>query len=77
MYGIGELSTPGTLSMRSMGGVGVAVRNPGVANMLNPAAFSAAPQKTFLFSFGLEGQNYYNSVSNTHSRAPETAKRGV
>ncbi|MDE5695539.1 MAG: hypothetical protein K2H77_06195 [Alistipes sp.] len=63
MYGIGELSTPGTLSMRSMGGVGVAVRNPGVANMLNPAAFSAAPQKTFLFSFGLEGQNYYNSQS--------------
>ena len=63
MYGIGEQMTPGTLSMRSMGGVGVAVRNPGVANMLNPAAFSAAPQKTFLFSFGLEGQNYYNSQS--------------
>ncbi len=30
-------------------------------NLLNPAAFSAAPQKTFLFNFGLEGQNYYNS----------------
>lgn len=71
MYGIGELSTPGTLSMRSMGGVGVAVRNPGVANMLNPAAFSAAPRKTFLFSFGIEGQNYYNSqsVDNTSKKS--------
>ena len=58
MYGIGELNTPGTLPMRSMGGVGVAVRSGGVVNLLNPAAFSAAPQKTFLFDFGLEGQNY-------------------
>ena len=61
MYGIGELNTPGTLPMRSMGGVGVAVRSGGVVNLLNPAAFSAAPQKTFLFDFGLEGQNYYNA----------------
>lgn len=61
MYGIGEQNTPGTLPMRSMGGVGVAMRSTGVVNLLNPAAFSSAPQKTFLFNFGLEGQNYYNS----------------
>lgn len=61
MYGIGELNTPGTLPMRSMGGVGVAMRSTGIINLLNPAAHSAAPQKTFLFNFGLEGQNYYNS----------------
>lgn len=61
MYGIGEQNTPGTLSMRSMGGVGVAMRNAGVMNLLNPAAYSTAPQKTFLFNFGVEGQNYYNS----------------
>lgn len=61
MYGIGELNTPGTLPMRSMGGVGVAMRSAGVVNLLNPAAYSAAPQKSFLFNFGLEGQNFYNS----------------
>lgn len=61
MYGIGEQNTPGTLQMRSMGGVGVAVRNAGVVNLLNPASYSVAPQKTFLFSFGLEGQNFYNA----------------
>ena len=72
MYGIGEQNTPGTLVMRSMGGVGVAVRNAGVVNLLNPAAYSVAPQKTFLFSFGLEGQNYYNSQT-----AEGIAKRSV
>lgn len=61
MYGIGEVNTPGTLPMRSMGGVGVAMRSTGVVNLLNPAAYSSIPQKTFLFNFGLEGQNYYNS----------------
>ena len=61
MYGIGEQNTPGTLPMRSMGGVGVAMRSSGVVNLLNPAAFSAAPQKSFLFNFGLEGQTNYNS----------------
>lgn len=61
MYGIGELNTPGTLPTRSMGGAGVALRNSGIVNLLNPASYSVAPQKTFLFTFGVEGQNYYNS----------------
>lgn len=63
MYGIGEQNTPGTLPMRSMGGIGVAMRGTGVVNLLNPAAYSAVPQKSFLFNFGMEGQNYYNSQS--------------
>ncbi len=61
MYGIGELSTQGTLPTRSMGGAGVGMRNSGVINLLNPASYSTAIQKSFLFDFGLEGQNYYNS----------------
>lgn len=61
MYGIGEMNTPGTLPMRSMGGVGVAVREVGDINLLNPASYSISPQKSFLFDFGVEGQNFYNS----------------
>ncbi len=61
MYGIGEMNTPGTLPMRTMGGVGVAVRKVGDVNLLNPASYSIAPQKSFLFDFGVEGQNFYNS----------------
>ncbi len=60
MYGIGEINTPGTLAMRSMGGIGVAMRNARMVNTLNPAAYSLTPRKSFLFSMGLEGQNYYN-----------------
>lgn len=61
MYGIGELNTPGTLPTRSMGGAGVAMRSPASVNLLNPAALSAMPRRSFLFDFGIEGQNYYNS----------------
>ena len=35
MYGLGELRTPGTLQTRSMGGVGVGMRNAAAVNLLN------------------------------------------
>lgn len=60
MYGIGEINTPGTLSMRSMGGTGVAARMTGTINLLNPAGYSLVAQKSFTLNVGLEGQNYYN-----------------
>ncbi len=66
MYGLGEMHTPGTLSTRSMGGVGVAVRGamgivPGGINLLNPAAHSSAVPKSLLFDLGVEGTNFYNA----------------
>ena len=48
MYGLGELSTPGTAAQRSMGGVGVAARQTGMVNLLNPAGFSLVTRKSFL-----------------------------
>lgn len=60
MYGIGEINTPGTLQMRTMGGAGVAIRQAGAINLLNPAGFSLVSRKSFMLDFGLEGQNYYN-----------------
>lgn len=63
MYGIGELLTPGTAQMRGMGGVGIAVRNYGEVNVLNPAAASIAPQKSFLFDVGFDGTYFYNIQS--------------
>lgn len=61
MYGIGELNTPGTLPTRSMGGMGVAMRNSSIMNLLNPASYSMMARKSFMLNFGVEGQNYYNS----------------
>lgn len=70
MYGIGELNTQGTLPMRSMGGVGVANPTSGIMNLLNPAAYSNMPRKSFMLDFGVEGQNYYNSqtVGDVHKK---------
>ena len=59
MYGVGELHTPGTVAQRSMGGVGVAMQSNLVHNPLNPAALGDMMQQSFIFNFGLEGQNFY------------------
>lgn len=61
MYGMGELLTQGSAQMRSMGGVGIAVRNYGEINALNPAAASIAPQKSFLFDVGFDATHFRNS----------------
>lgn len=61
MYGMGELLTPGTAQMRAMGGVGIALRNYGQINPVNPAAASIAPQKSFLFDVGFDATHYRNS----------------
>lgn len=74
MYGLGEIRTPGTLPTRSMGGVGVGMRNPAAINLLNPASYSMVRPKTFIFDFGVESQNFYNTqkidgrrVSTSHN----------
>lgn len=61
MYGPGELATPGNVAMRSMGGVGLGLRNTGQINMLNPASLSVAPSKTFLLDFSLDGTHFRNT----------------
>lgn len=63
IYGIGDLRTSGTATSRSMGGAGIADRDPILINMYNPAALSIAPRQTFLFSIGAEGVNNYLSTS--------------
>lgn len=60
MYGLGELSTPGTTMQRSMGGVGVAMLSTTAVNMMNPAAFSYTPRQSFLFNFEVEGGHHQN-----------------
>ena len=64
MFGIGELSTPGALPMRSMGGIGVAWRSTSVASLLNPAGYSATLRKSMIFNFGIEGMH----VDNTQNK---------
>ncbi len=58
-YGIGDIRQPGTTAQRSMGGVGLAYRNPFVLNTQNPAAYSAMLRQTFIFSINGEGRSSY------------------
>lgn len=62
-YGIGDLQVQGPSMLRNMGGSGYGMRN-GYSNFLtinylNPASYSATARSSFLFNFGLEGQNFY------------------
>lgn len=61
MYGPGEIHTPGSVQMRSMGGVGIGLRSPAQINTLNPAAASVAPAKSFLFDVNIDATHYRNS----------------
>lgn len=61
MYGLGEIHTPGSVQMRSMGGVGIGLRSASQINTLNPAAASSAPQKSFLFDVNFDATHYRNN----------------
>lgn len=74
MYGPGELLTPGTVQMRSMGGVGIGLRSTGQVNILNPAAASITPRKSFLFDFSLDGTHYRNNQLKFDTEGVESHK---
>lgn len=64
MYGIGDMAVGGSAFNRSMGGVGVAVRDPHTFNYRNPASMSAIPRQSAIFNFAGEGKNIYGKSSN-------------
>ncbi len=64
-YGIGNLSTPGPAYLRSMGGAGIGFRSTIMTNTLNPASYGANGRKSFIFNFGMEGQNFYEKTDRT------------
>lgn len=65
MYGIGDLLNASPIEFRAMGGVGVGFRNASTYNFLNPASLSATPQRSALFSFGVEAYNTYSKTTHT------------
>ena len=83
MYGIGELSTQGALPMRSMGGVGLGWRSSSMANLINPAGYSATLRKSAIFNFGLDGmsvinmQNRYDATTGADAGTVKNTKSSV
>ena len=57
IFGVGDLSQPGTAYNKTMGGVGIASRNNLYINLLNPAAVSAHDSLSFMTDFSLYSDN--------------------
>lgn len=57
VYGIGDIATDGTAATRSMGGIGVAMRDRRIMNIMNPAAVTARDSLSFMADFGMSGTN--------------------
>ena len=57
IYGVGDLSQPGSAYSKTMGGVGVAVRSNRFLNLINPAAVTARDSLAFMADFSLYNDN--------------------
>ena len=57
IFGVGDLSQPGSAYNKTMGGVGIASRNNNYINILNPAAVSARDSLAFMTDFSLYSDN--------------------
>jgi len=57
IYGVGDLSQPGSAYSKTMGGTGVAVRNNRFLNLINPAAVTARDSLSFMADFSLYSDN--------------------
>ena len=67
VYGIGELYTQGSAYNKSMGGVGIAMRNNQYINYLNPAAVTARDTLSFMADINLSIQNKIFSQNGKRS----------
>ncbi|TAJ14266.1 hypothetical protein DMA11_06125 [Marinilabiliaceae bacterium JC017] len=63
-YGLGELQTNGFGRNQSMGGTGIALRNPNHLNDINPASLSSMDSLSFFLEAGIKGF-YQKLESNT------------
>lgn len=70
IFGVGDINHQGNAYNRSMGGVGIALRNNRFINYLNPAAVTARDTLSFMLDFGvsLDGKIYkQNGVKSANN----------
>jgi len=75
IFGVGELSSPGSAYNRSMGGVGIASRNHRYLNTVNPAAITARDSLSFMLDFTLENNNtiFSQNIDGTSYKSANNA----
>ena len=62
IFGVGNIAKQGTTFNKSMGGIGIGVKENRIINYLNPAAISFRDTLAFMLDFGVESNhNYFRS----------------
>ena len=67
IFGVGDLSIPGSAHSAALGGVGIATRSHKYLNYLNPAAVTARDSLSFMADFNLRQVNKIYSQGNSRS----------
>lgn len=67
IFGIGDINAQGSAYHRGMGGVGIATRNNGYFNYLNPAAVTARDSLSFMADMSVSEANRYMAQGDIHS----------
>lgn len=71
LYGLGDIAKQGTANNKSMGGIGIGVRDNRYINYMNPAAITERDTLAFMLDFGLNSSNFFSSsrVSGSDKKA--------
>lgn len=67
IFGVGDVSRPGTAYNKSMGGLGVGVKDARYINYINPASIVERDSMSFMADFGMEQRNTYLSGNGAKS----------
>jgi hypothetical protein len=69
-FGVGDLEPGGFAINKSMGGIGIAIREPNQINYLNPASYTTQDSMSFIWDIGMKGNisNYSTTVASMKQR---------
>lgn len=67
LFGIGDIEKQGTAFNKGMGGIGVGVRDNSFINYANPASITERDTLSFMFDFGINQKNFFNTDGKAKS----------
>lgn len=67
-FGLGELTKPGFANNISLGGTGIGLRSASQINYMNPASYTEMDTMSFLFDFGVFGEQTKYSTNSLESK---------
>ncbi|UCG28919.1 MAG: hypothetical protein JSV24_06035 [Bacteroidales bacterium] len=68
-YGVGNPESGGLTRNSGMGGISLGMRDPGYIDFQNPASLSARDSLSFIFDFGMVGEQFQLTTRNSDSRS--------